>query len=96
MAYEELLKKKREQILGIAAKYGASNVRVFGSVARGEADEASDIDFLVEMEAGRSLLDLGGLQAELEAILGRRVDVVTEKGLKARIRSRVLGEAVPV
>lgn len=96
MAYGELLKKKREEILGIAAKYGARNVRVFGSVARGEADEASDIDFLVEMEAGRSLLDLGGLQAELEEILGCRVDVVTEKGLKARIRSRVLGEAVPV
>lgn len=96
MSYGELLKKKREEILGTAAKYGAHNVRVFGSVARGEADEASDIDFLVEMEAGRSLLDLGGLQAELEAILGRRVDVVTEKGLKARIRRLVLGEAVPV
>ncbi|HEV2386426.1 MAG TPA: nucleotidyltransferase family protein [Candidatus Acidoferrales bacterium] len=96
MACEELLKKKRVEILSIAAKYGARNVRVFGSVARGEADEASDIDFLVEMEAGRSLLDLGGLQAELEAALGRRVDVVTEKGLKARIRSRVLGGAVPV
>jgi predicted nucleotidyltransferase len=96
MAYEELLKEKREEILEIAAKYGARNVRIFGSVARGEADQASDIDFLVQMEAGRSLLDLGGLQSELEAVLGRRVDVVTEKGLRARIRGRVLREAVPV
>jgi len=92
----ELLQTKREEVLRIAAKYGAHNVRVFGSVARGDADEASDIDFLVEMESGRSLLDLGGLQAELEQSLGRRVDVVTEKGLKVRIRGKVLGEAIPV
>ena len=96
MDREELLKVKREDILSIATKYGARNVRVFGSLARGEADEQSDIDFLVEMEPGRSLLDLGGLQAELEASLGYPVDVVTEKGLKARIRGRVLAEAVPV
>ncbi len=74
----------------------AREVRVFGSVARGEADRESDIDFLVELETGRSLLDLGGLQMELESLLGRRVDVVTERGLKARIRERVLREAVPV
>jgi hypothetical protein len=96
MAREELLKEKREDILRIATKYGAHNVRIFGSLARGEADEHSDIDFLVEMEPGRSLLDLGGLQAELEALFGCHVDVVTEKGLKARIRGRVLAEAVPV
>jgi predicted nucleotidyltransferase len=96
MRLEELLKAKRREILEIAAKHGAHNVRVFGSIARGEADAVSDIDFLVEMEPGRSLLDLGGLQAELEALLGRSVDVVTEKGLKARIRPRVLSEAVPV
>lgn len=92
----ELLTAKRKEILRIATKYGARNVRVFGSVSRGEADEASDIDFLVEMESGRSLLDLGGLQAELEQSLGRRVDVVTEKGLKVRIRGRVLSEAISV
>ncbi|MBC7317199.1 MAG: nucleotidyltransferase domain-containing protein, partial [Chloroflexi bacterium] len=63
---------------------------------RGEADEESDIDFLVEMEAGRSLFDLGGLQYELEQLLGRPVDVVTERGLKARIRERVLKETVPL
>ena len=96
MPHKGLLTESREEVLRIAAKHGAHNVRVFGSIARGDADEVSDIDFLVEMEPGRSLLDLGGLQAELETFLGCRVDVVTEKGLKARIRARVLGEAVPV
>ncbi len=94
MTIEQLLKEKREEILKIAAKHGARNVRVFGSVVRGEADEKSDIDFLVEMEPGRSLFDLGGLQYELERLLGCPVDVVTERGLKARIRGRVLQEAV--
>jgi predicted nucleotidyltransferase len=96
IAHGGLLKERREEILRVAAKYGARNVRVFGSVARGEADAVSDIDFLVEMEPERSLLDLGGLQAELETVLGCHVDVVTEKGLKTRIRGRVLAEAVPV
>ena len=73
----------------IAARYGDRNVRVFGSVARGDADEASDIDSLVEMDPARSLFDLGGLQLELEALLGWRVDVVSERGLKARVRGRV-------
>jgi predicted nucleotidyltransferase len=96
MALEDLLKAKREEILRVCAKYGARNVRVFGSVARGEADELSDIDFLVELEPGRSLFDLGGLQYDLERLLGCRVDVVTERGLKPRIRERVLREAVPL
>lgn len=96
MTAAELVKSKREEILRLAARHGAHNVRVFGSAARGEADEQSDIDFLVELEPGRSLLDLGGLQYELESLLGCRVDVVTERGLKARIRDRVLHEAVPV
>jgi uncharacterized protein len=96
MALETLLQQKRQEVLQIAGKYGAHSVRVFGSVARGEADAQSDVDFLVELETGRSLLDLGGLQFELEALLGRPVDVVTERGLKARIRERVLREAVPV
>lgn len=96
MTAEELLKTKRQEILRIAAQYGARNVRVFGSVARGEADDRSDIDLLVEMEPGRSLLDLGGLQYELERLFGRPVDVVTERGLKARIRDRILREAIPV
>ncbi|MCM8750195.1 nucleotidyltransferase family protein [Thermomicrobiaceae bacterium CFH 74404] len=96
MSLERTLKEKREEILRIAARYGARNVRVFGSLARGEADEQSDIDLLVELEPGRSLFDLGGLQFELERLLGCRVDVVTERGLKARIRQRVLREAVPL
>ncbi len=96
MSLERILKEKREEILRIAARYGARNVRVFGSLARGEADEQSDIDLLVELEPGRSLFDLGGLQFELEGLLGCRVDVVTERGLKARIRQRVLREAAPL
>ena len=96
MALEDLLKAKREEILRVCAKYGAHNVRVFGSVARGEADELSDIDFLIELEPGRSLFDLGGLQYDLEQLLGCWVDVVTERGLKPRVRERVLREAVPL
>jgi predicted nucleotidyltransferase len=96
MKLDQLLEEKRGEILRIASEHGAREVRVFGSVARGEADRESDIDFLVELEPGRSLLDLGGLQMELESLLGRRVDVVTARGLKARIRERVLREAVPV
>ncbi len=80
--YDQLVKDKRGEILRIASRHGARDVRVFGSVARGEADRESDVDFLVELEAGRSLLDLGGLQMELESLLGCRVDVVTVRGLK--------------
>lgn len=78
----------------LANKYGAYNVRIFGSVARGEADANSDIDFLVDMEVGRSLFDLGGLLMELQELLGCRVDLVTEKGLRKRLRERVLQEAI--
>ena len=69
---------------------------LYGSQARDESDDQSDIDFLVEMEPGRSLLDMGGLLMDLQALLDCRVDVVSVKGLKARIRDRVLKEAVPV
>jgi predicted nucleotidyltransferase len=96
MAIVPLLRQKRRDILRIAGKNGAHSVRIFGSVARGEADASSDVDFLVELETGRSLLDLGGLQFELEAMLDRPVDVVTERGLKRRVRERVLREAVAV
>ena len=71
-------------------------MRIFGSSARGIADQQSDIDILVELEPGRSLLDLGGLWWELNELLGVRVDVITEKGLRDRIRDRVLKEAVPL
>ncbi|VVB97072.1 Nucleotidyltransferase domain protein [uncultured archaeon] len=96
MELVKLLKDKRKEILHIAARYGARNVRVFGSVARGEAGPESDIDFLVELEPGRSLFDLGGLLMELQKLLACKVDVVTEKGLRERIRRRVLREAVPL
>ncbi|AFY60096.1 nucleotidyltransferase family protein [Synechococcus sp. PCC 6312] len=88
------LQQKREDILAIAQKHGAKNIRVFGSIARGDADEKSDIDFLVEMEVGRSLFDLGGLQYDLEILLGLQVDVVSQKGLKKSIRDRVLSESI--
>src|SRR3989337_371840 len=96
MTVGELVKAKREDILKIAAKHGARNVRVFGSVARGEAGPESDIDLLVDMEPGRSLLDLGGLWSDLNELLGRKVAVVTDNGLRESIRERVLREAVPL
>ena len=96
MSLNELLQEKREDILRIAVKRGASNVRVFGSVARGEADSKSDIDLLVDLEPGRSLFDLGGLLMDLQDLLGQKVDVVTERGLRERIRERVSKEAIPL
>jgi predicted nucleotidyltransferase len=85
--------KYRSAILDLAKKRGAQNVRVFGSVARGEAGSESDIDFLVDLEPGRSLLDLGGLLMDLQALLGHRVDIVTENALHWYIRDQVLKEA---
>lgn len=96
MTLQELRATKRDEILRIAARRGARNVRVFGSVARGESDAASDVDFLVDLEPGRSLFDLSGLLIDLEAALRTEVDVVTERGLRARIREGVLREAVPL
>ena len=87
------LRARREDIRAVAGRYGASNVRVFGSVARGGADAGSDVDLLVDLEEGRSLLDLGGLLMDLADLLGCDVDVVTEKGLRDRVRGRVLAEA---
>jgi len=94
MTPEELIATHREAILALASKHGAEHVRLFGSAARGEADDESDIDFLVDMQPGRSLLDLGGLVVELTELLGREVDVVTPRALKERIRERVMAEAV--
>ena len=96
LGIKELLASRREEILRIAAKHGAHNVRVFGSVARGEAGENSDIDLLVELEQGRSLLDQAGLVLDLEELLGRKVDVVTEEGLYWLLRRRILKEARPL
>ena len=94
LGINELLRARREEILRLAASHGARNIRVFGSVARVEADQASDVDFLVEMEPGRTLLDMGGLLMDLQALLGRHVDVISTRGLRPSIRDRVLREAV--
>ncbi len=94
MGISEIIGSKREEIFALAAKYGASNVRIFGSVAHGTADGDSDIDFLVDLEKGRSLLDLGGLLMDLQKLLGRDVDVITPAGLRERIRNSVLNRAV--
>ncbi|MFN0123732.1 MAG: nucleotidyltransferase family protein [Blastocatellia bacterium] len=96
MHLREVFSGKREEVLRIAARHGACNVRIFGSVARGEEDQESDLDVLVDMEPGRSLFDLGGFLTELQELFGGRVDVVTEQGLRPRIRERVLREAVPL
>ena len=94
MRLKDLLKNKRGEILRIAARNGARNVRVFGSAARGDDNAQSDVDFLVEMEEGRSLLDLGRLLMELQESLGRRVDLVEVEGLHWFVRDRVLREAI--
>lgn len=91
-----LLKTYRKEILETAMRNGAVNVRVFGSIARGDDRPDSDIDFLVNLEPGRSLLDLARLLRELNALLDRPVDVVTEAGLRPRIKSQVLKEARPL
>jgi predicted nucleotidyltransferase len=96
MGTEEIIGKQREQILTLAAKRGAFNVRVFGSVARGEATSTSDVDFLVDLEEGRSLFDLGGLLMDLQELLHRKVDVVTEAGLHWYIKDKVIKEAKPL
>lgn len=96
MTLEELRRTGRERILEIAASYGARNVRVFGSLARGENTASSDIDFLVDLDADRTLMDLGGLLMELQEALHSSVDVATERLLKPRVRERALLDAVPL
>jgi predicted nucleotidyltransferase len=93
MRLTDLVRERRSDILRVAEQHGASNVRLFGSVARGEADESSDIDLLVDLEPGRSLLDHAALILELEELLGRKVDIATERGLRPVIRQRVLQDA---
>jgi predicted nucleotidyltransferase len=97
MSKRELIAQNRDAILALAAKHGATNVRVFGSVARGDDDETSDIDVLVNMEPGRSLLDMGGLLMDLRDLLGCTVDVISEhKDMRPHFREEVLRDAVSV
>ena len=90
----EALRQRRDEILAIARRHGAKSIRVFGSVARGDSSETSDVDFVAEFEAGTSLMDHGELIMDLEETLKCRVDVVSSKGMKSRLRSRVEAEAV--
>ena len=96
MDIRQLVESKREDILRIAAEHGARNVRIFGSVARGDVGEDSDVDFLVEFKPGTSLLTHADMIVALEDLLGRKVDVAPEKTLKERVRDRVLSEALPI
>jgi uncharacterized protein len=96
MGITDLLKINRAEILRLAHEYGAHNVRIFGSVAKGEARPESDIDFLVEMDSGRTLLDLIQLSQDLEALLQRKVDILTEGGLSPYLKERIHAEAAPL
>jgi predicted nucleotidyltransferase len=96
MRLRDRLLELREDIRRAAAEHGVRDVRVFGSVARGEERDESDVDFLVAVEPGRSLLDLARLELRLEQLLGRPVDVVTEAGLRDAVRTAALREAIPV
>jgi predicted nucleotidyltransferase len=92
----EILQAKRSALVEAGRAFGVVKIRVFGSVAKGTANEQSDVDLLVEVEPGRSLFDLGGFVMAARGLTGRNVDVVTEEGLKARMRDKVLKEAVPL
>jgi hypothetical protein len=96
MTIEELRRSKRHEILRIAANYGATNVRVFGSLARGEHSPSSDVDILVDLDPNRSLMDLGGLLMDLQDVLHLPVDVATEDMLRPKVRKRALLDAVPL
>jgi predicted nucleotidyltransferase len=91
-----VLEQHRDAILRIAAKYGARNLRIFGSMARGEETDRSDVDILVDLHPNRSLLDQVGLKQELEELLGRPVDVLIEGGISPYLEERILSEAVPL
>ena len=94
MTMGPIVQNKREDILRIATQYGASHIRVFGSVARGEAGPESDIDVLIHLEPGRSLLDIVAIKQDLEELLGRKVDVLTESSISPYLRDHILKEAI--
>ncbi|NOU41057.1 MAG: nucleotidyltransferase family protein [Methylotenera sp.] len=89
----ELIRSKKSDILAIATRHGAKNVRVFGSVARGEDTDTSDVDLLVSMEKNRTLYDLIGLQQEIQDILNRNVDVLTDRSINSYLQAQILQEA---
>jgi uncharacterized protein len=92
----QTLRERREDILALAQKHGASNVRVFGSVARGEADAASDVDFLVDFDPKKSLFDLGALLMDLQDLLEVEVDVVPEDWMRPQVRELAMQDVVPL
>lgn len=92
----DLIREKHDDIIMSARAHGASKISLFGSVVRGEDSQSSDIDFLVEFEEGRTLFDLIRLKQELETLLGRSVDLVTETSVHQLLRERILAEAVEV
>lgn len=96
LGIRQAIAKKRVEILRLVAKHGANNIRLFGSIARGDEVESSDVDFLVELMPGRSLLDQVGLQQDLQELLSRKVDVVLEGGLSPYLADRILAEAMPL
>lgn len=94
MFIADFIKKNRKAILDIAKRYGAKNVRLFGSMARGTNSESSDVDLLVNMEPGSSLLDIIAIKQDLEDLLGRKVDVVTENSISPYIKENILKDAI--
>ena len=94
MEIDKTLREKRDQILAIARQHGARNVRVFGSLARGEGKRGSDLDVLVELESGRSLLDIIAIKQDLEDLLTTKVDIVTEAAVSPYMRDQVLRQAI--
>jgi predicted nucleotidyltransferase len=90
------VQQKKQEILAVAHAHGLLNVRVFGSVVRGEDTPQSDVDLLVDLDKGRTLLDMGGALIKLQELLGRKVDIVTERGLHWYLRDKILKEARPL
>ena len=96
MITRESIQRHRNAILEIARRYGAHDVRIFGSVARGDSTDVSDLDLIVRFDPGRSLFDHGGLLMDLRELLGARVDVIDEEGMRPRFRRHVMKEAIPL
>jgi hypothetical protein len=96
MITRQALQQRRQEILDIAARYGAHDVRIFGSVARGDATETSDLDLIVRFDPGRSLFDHGRLLMDLRDLLGVKVDIISENGIRERWRDYLMREAVPL